>query len=310
MDLTLVLVSLLLSLSIIIFSHKFYLSKKIFDKANARSSHNVIATRSGGVATFMTLFIVSLTNYIIGNTLFDYSILIPLGILVAVGSYDDLYNVDFKLKFIFQIIAAKMIIDTGLLIDNFHGIMGLYEINRIFAQILTIFIIVSIINAINFIDGVDGLAISIVSIFIILFQYFSIDNTPYFNVSLILFSSILPLYYFNFKKKRKVFLGDAGTHFLGGLVSIYVIYILSNDYIIEPKFDLHKVLFVFSILSYPIIDLIRVFFLRIKNGKSPFVADKNHIHHIINYKVGSHLAVTSLISFSTIIIMLAIQFVF
>ena len=72
-----------------------------------------------------------------------------------------MYNIDFKLKFIFQIIAAKIIIDTGLLIDNFHGLFGIFEINRAVAQLLTIFIILSIINAINFIDGIDGLAISI-----------------------------------------------------------------------------------------------------------------------------------------------------
>ena len=46
-----------------------------------------------------------------------------------IGIYDDLYNVDFKLKFIFQIIVAKIIIDNGLLIDNFHGFFGVYEIN-------------------------------------------------------------------------------------------------------------------------------------------------------------------------------------
>ena len=69
--------------------------------------------------------------------------------------------IDFKLKFIFQIIAAKIIIDNGLIIDNLHGVFGIFEINRILAQILTIFIILAIINAINFIDGIDGLAISI-----------------------------------------------------------------------------------------------------------------------------------------------------
>ena len=77
--------------------------------------------------------------------------------MVIVGLYDDIYKLDFKLKFIFQIIAAKIIIDSGLIIDNLQ-VLGVFEINRIIAQILTIFIIVSIINAINFIDGIDGLA--------------------------------------------------------------------------------------------------------------------------------------------------------
>ena len=78
-------------------------------------------------------------------------------LLGLIGLYDDVYNLDFKLKFIFQIIAAKIIIDSGLIIDNFHGLFGIYEINRVSAQILTIFIICLIINSINFIDGIDGL---------------------------------------------------------------------------------------------------------------------------------------------------------
>ena len=94
-------------------------------------------------------------------------------LLGLIGLYDDVYNLDFKLKFIFQIIAAKIIIDSGLIIDNFHGLFGIYEINRASAQILTIFIICSIINSINFIDGIDGLAASIVIFFISSFEFFS-----------------------------------------------------------------------------------------------------------------------------------------
>ena len=84
-------------------------------------------------------------------------ILYQLSILLVVGLYDDIYDVDFKLKFLFQIIIAKILIDSGFIIDNFHGILGVYELNRIFAQVFTAFIIYSfIINSINFIDGVDG----------------------------------------------------------------------------------------------------------------------------------------------------------
>ena len=93
--------------------------------------------------------------------------------LLAIGLYDDVYKLDFKLKFIFQIIAAKIIIDYGLVIDNFHVLFLIYEINRVFAQMLTIFVIVSFINTINFIDGIDGLAISIIIMFLSMFVFFS-----------------------------------------------------------------------------------------------------------------------------------------
>ena len=291
--------SFICSLSLIILTQKHFLSKGYVDSINDRSSHSSIATRSGGVSVFLTLFLIATYNYVSGNTIFDYSIIIPLALLVIVGLYDDIYSVDFKLKFLFQIIAAKIIIDNGLIIDNIHGILGIYELNRIVAQLLTIFIIVAIINAINFIDGIDGLAISIIAVFIILFEFFALNISPFYNVSLIIISALLPLYYFNFRKSNKVFLGDAGSLFLGGIVSIYVVYILNNEYLIKPIYDIHKILFVLSILVYPIIDIIRIFCVRIYNKKSPFIPDKNHIHHLILNKVKNHIiTVVILVSIS------------
>ena len=73
------------------------------------------------------------------------------------------------LKFIFQIIAAKLIVDSGLIIDNLHGVIGIYELGRLASQLLTIFIIVAIINSINFIDGIDGLALSVIIVFVLSF---------------------------------------------------------------------------------------------------------------------------------------------
>ena len=299
MILSLLAFSFICSLSLIILTQKHFLSKGYVDSINDRSSHSSIATRSGGVSVFLTLFLIATYNYVSGNTIFDYSIIIPLALLVIVGLYDDIYSVDFKLKFLFQIIAAKIIIDNGLIIDNIHGVLGIYELNRIVAQLLTIFIIVAIINAINFIDGIDGLAISIIGVFIILFEFFALNISPFYNVSLIIISALLPLYYFNFRKSNKVFLGDAGSLFLGGIVSIYVVYILNNEYLIKPIYDVHKILFVLSILVYPIIDIIRIFCVRIYNKKSPFIPDKNHIHHLILNKVKNHIiTVVILVSIS------------
>ena len=230
--------------------------------------------------------------------------------LLVVGLYDDLYNLDFKLKFIFQIIAAKIIIDNGLIIDNLHGILGFFELNRIIAQLITIFFIVAIINSINFIDGIDGLAISIVSLFMILFEFFSSSDTNLYYLTVIMVFSILPLFYFNFKKENKVFLGDSGSLFLGALTSIYVLKILSQDYLIDSVYDMNKVLFVLSILFYPIVDIIRIVIIRIKEKKSPFEADKRHIHHLVMAKVKSHSLATMIIVLVSILIMIFMQFLF
>ena len=302
-----VFIAMAISSFLIFIVNQYFLSKNLIDKVNRRSSHSSLATRSGGISIFLTLFLISTYFYITGYEIYKFSLLVPLSILTTVGLYDDINGVDFKLKFIFQIIVAKIIIDNGLIIDNLHGFAGIYELDRVTAQLLTIFIIAAIINSINFIDGIDGLATTIVILFIAGFEFFSISVTPFFNLSSIVIGSLVPLYYFNFRSNNKVFLGDSGSLFLGGIISIYVITILTNDYIIKPEYDLHKIFFIFSILFYPIIDIVRIFYLRIIKGKSPFIADKKHIHHILLKSLKSHVYVTLLISVLTLFFILLAQ---
>ena len=310
MDLLLIFVSFILSCFTIILSQKYFLRNNYIDTINNRSSHSSVATRTGGVSLFSTLFLISVYFYLTGYEIYEFSLLIPLSVLMVIGLYDDISGVDFELKFIFQIITAKIIIDNGLIIDNLHGFAGIYELSRIIAQLLTIFIIVAVINSINFIDGIDGLASTIVILFISGFEFFSISLTSYINLSTILIASLTPLYYFNFRKKNKVFLGDSGSLFLGAIISIYVIRILTNDYIIKPEYDLHKILFVISILFYPIIDIVRIFFLRLIKGKSPFRPDKNHIHHLILKKISNHFQTTLIITGISILFLIFIQIIF
>ena len=308
--LPIILICIAISVTCNILFQKIFIGKNIIDKINERSSHSVIATRSGGVAIFSTLFIISSINYFNSVEIFDYSLIVPISLMLIVGLYDDIYKLDFKLKFIFQIIAAKIIIDNGLIIDNLHGVLNIYELNRIVAQLLTIFFIVAIINSINFIDGIDGLAISVVSLFIIAFEFFSSSSTDFIYLSVIIICSIIPLFYFNFKKENKVFLGDSGSLFLGTLTSIYVLKILSQDYFIDSEYDMNKVLFVISILFYPIVDIIRIVIIRLMQGKSPFVADKNHIHHILLSHIKSHFLVALSIFLSSTLVIILIQLFF
>jgi len=208
--------------------------------------------------------------------------------MFIVGVYDDFYNADFKLKFLLQIIVAKIIIDQGYVISNYHGLFGLYELPWLLAQLSTVFVFLVIINAFNFIDGIDGLAITEVIKTIILIEFFSNNRTPLTPFFILLVLSLLPLYYFNFKKKTKVFLGDGGSLLLGTMVSIYIFYVLGNEYQFKEGFLMNKTLFVIMIVLYPLVDLLRVFIIRIKEGKSPFIADQNHLHHLLLKRGFSH----------------------
>lgn len=138
---------------------KVFIFYKKFDEFNQRSSHKTLATRTGGIGVFVTLLSVSFYFYFRNINLFDYTLFIPLSIMFIIGAYDDLYNADFKLKFLLQIIVAKIIIDQGYIITDYYGLFGFNEIPWFIAQLTTVFVFLVIVNAINFIDGIDGLAI-------------------------------------------------------------------------------------------------------------------------------------------------------
>ena len=286
---------------------RVFTSLKKFDAINHRSIHRTKATKTGGISIFLTIFIFTSYLYVQSEELFDFSILIPLGIMFIVGVYDDFYNADFKLKFLFQIIVAKILIDYGLLIDNFHGVFGLQEIPRITSQLFTVFVFLVIVNAFNFIDGIDGLAITEAIKVILVVEFLSQNTTPFFYLGTITVLALFPLYYFNFRRDYKVFLGDAGSLFLGTLISVYIFHILGQGFQMKDNYDLNKPLLAISLIIYPLLDLLRVFVIRVKDKKSPFNPDQNHIHHWLLKRGVNHFIIVFLInSFSILFLSLLI----
>ena len=282
---------------------KFFVNRQIFDAINHRSVHKSTATKTGGIAIFITLFLFSIIYYIKGDEIFDFSLLIPLGIMFIVGVYDDFYNADFKLKFLLQIIVAKILIDQGLVINDFHGVFGLDIIPNVPSQLFTIFVFLVIVNAINFIDGIDGLAITETIKVIVLIEFFSNQPTKIYSLGVLSLFCLLPLYYFNFKRENKVFLGDAGSLLLGTLISIYIFTLLGNDFKITENFSSNRAILSMAILIYPLIDLLRVFYIRVKNKKSPFRPDNNHIHHFLLSKGIGHLGICLIIQFVSLLLL-------
>jgi len=283
---------------------KVFIYFKKFDDFNHRSSHKTLATRTGGVGIFLTLLSISFFFYFQGIELFDYSLFIPLAIMFIVGVYDDFYNADFKLKFLLQIIVAKILIDQGYVISNYHGLFGLYEVPWFLAQLSTVFVFLVLVNAINFIDGIDGLAITEVAKIILVVEFFSDGLTRLATQGLLIIASFLPLYYYNFKKKRKVFLGDGGSLFLGTVVAIYVFYVLGTDFNFKPELKTNKTLFAVFILLYPLIDLLRVFIIRIRNNRSPFQPDQNHLHHVLIKRGLKPISICVFLTISSLLLLL------
>ena len=303
MNTSLSLVTILLSIATVFILKKWFTRIGKFDAINHRSVHDAQATKTGGITVFVTLFFITTYLYIIKQELFDFSLLIPLGIMFIVGVYDDFYNADFKLKFFLQIVVAKILIDQGFIIDHFHGVLGLQEIPRIAGQIFTVFVFLVIVNAINFIDGVDGMAITEIIKVILLVEFFSKSTTPIYFLGIIIILSSITLYYFNFKKENKVFLGDAGSLLFGTLIAVYLFHVLGSEYTFKDYYQINKPLLTITLIIYPLADLLRVFIIRISNKKSPFSPDQNHIHHLLLKKGYSHFKVVLIIQFISLMIL-------
>lgn len=296
-----------LSLILNFIFNRFFVKTNRIDIINSRSSHDVAATRTGGISIFTGLFLITLILYFARKELFDFSLLLPLGILFIIGVYDDLYNADFKLKFLIQIIVAKLLIDQGYIINDFNGFLGLEYVPNLIAQITTVFIFLLVVNSINFIDGIDGLAASIFLFSITSFELLIFKESPLLQINLICIALLFPFYFFNLKNKNKVFLGDSGSLFLGGLIAINLFSFLSDKSIYTLSFD--STLISISILFYPLIDLLRVFILRISNRTSPFQADKNHLHHRLESVFYKHYTRSIFIIILNILLLLVILYI-
>ncbi len=309
MNTLLCIITILLSITIVYALKKCFTRLGKFDAINYRSVHDTQATKTGGIAVFTTLFFISIYLYISQQKLFDFSLLIPLGIIFIVGVYDDFYNADFKLKFFLQIIVAKILIDQGFIIDHFHGVIGLQEIPRVASQIFTVFVFLVIVNAINFIDGIDGMAITELVKVILVAELFSEAKTPIYFLGILMILSSIPLYYFNYKKDNKVFLGDAGSLLFGSLIAVYLFYVLGSEYTFKERFKINKPLFTMSLIIYPLIDLLRVFIIRISNKKSPFSPDQNHIHHLLLNKGYSHFKIVLTIQLISLLFLALVEII-
>ena len=248
MEFYVIFLAFVLSILFHIIVQNFFLKKKYFDDFNHRTSHKTVATRSGGISIFSSLFLLSILYYFLKIELFDYSLFIPLGILFTIGVYDDLYQADFKIKFLMQLIVAKILIDQGFTISSLYGFLGIYEIPWIFSQLITAITFVIIVNAYNFIDGIDGLAISETVKNLCFFLYILSQDDPLYNLGFLLLFICIPFYFFNFKKRRKVFLGDAGSLFLGGVNLIFLFHILNPNVVLSNINHVNKILLPLGVL--------------------------------------------------------------
>jgi len=266
----------------------------LVDIPNKRSSHSTPKPKGAGIAIFLTSYLYFL---IVKNDFFMeyFFFFVSSAIVFAIGLYDDIKNIAPKFKFLAIWIAVILLFFTTDLKLLSLGIWFNHNLTlpTILALMLNLFVISGYTNALNLVDGLDGLAGSISLIIFATFLYLGIRFEDIFviNISLSFVVFIVAFLLFNWYPS-KIFMGDSGSLLLGFVISIVAIKLTKH-------ISITTVLF---LAGLPVIDTMIVMIRRIKNGLSPFSADKSHSHHILQKRLNSIPKTVFAMSFIQIIL--------
>lgn len=269
--------------------------KQLMDVPGERSSHINKVPTLGGVALFFG--IVVSTSIFATDLGVNYSFFLSaITILFFIGLMDDLLVVAPDKKLYGQIVSTILIIfGSGIMINSFSGLFGIYKIPYFIGVLLTIFVFIVLINAYNLIDGIDGLAAGIGIVICLCFVYIFYRIFDY-GIGILAVSTLAVLLGFgryNLSKKFKIFMGDTGSMVIGFILTFMAIRFLyiSETSNLGLKTGPVILLFIFVI---PILDTLYVFTIRVLRKRNPFSPDKNHLHHQF-LKLGFNHLQTSII---------------
>ncbi|MCM4174106.1 undecaprenyl/decaprenyl-phosphate alpha-N-acetylglucosaminyl 1-phosphate transferase [Arenibacter sp. TNZ] len=286
-------------------------SKNLMDEPIDRSMHTAKTPTLGGVGMFITFSLTLITaGMLLGLSQEDLlkllSLLAATITLMFLGIKDDPLGLAPKKKFIIQALAATLVIVlTDVRIASCYGLLGMEELPYLASVVFSIFVFLAVINAFNLIDGIDGLAGTIAIIVSASFGVFYFLNGRYLMVavSFALIGALIGFLRYNLSEKRKIFMGDCGSMFVGFLLAYQAISFLEfNAKEVTPYTIQVAPIMAMAILSFPILDTVRVFIIRIAQKRSPFSADSNHIHHRMLDMGLSHKRATVILAIINILV--------
>ncbi len=225
-------------------------------------------------------------------------------ILVSAGVSDDTAGLSPPVKFLLQS-AAAFVAMLFIPMPTSFSFFGLFEIplSGVFGFFFVFFRLIFTINAVNFSDGLDGLASGLSITALTALSALGIINGKYTAaiVSLILAFAVLGFLPYN-RYEAKIYMGDSGSQFLGLAIALISLSVTKNNsYTIETS------LFLFI----PTLDTILSVLRRLLHGKSPFTADRGHLHHALLSRGVRHPdAVKLLVSASALVALLTLGFSF
>ncbi|MGB1038442.1 MAG: glycosyltransferase family 4 protein [Bacteroidia bacterium] len=274
----------------------------LLDKPNGRKVHVKPIPVIGGLAIGITIVLALFVSPLFQEAVLKYAIVLTTSLLLMiVGILDDRLNLRASHRLIIQMICGYAIAASGIRITSLYGILGIVDLNIFASYALTIFLICGVVNAFNLIDGIDGLAGLMSLLGFALFGYLAwmLGDYTLLVILAVMMGAISGFLRYNLSVK-KIFLGDGGSLLLGFILVVTGVQLieLSNA---NPSVDVRDtVSIVFGIFLIPVLDSLRVYYVRMKNGFSPFRADKNHIHHLFLYFDISHQTISSSIAVASL----------
>jgi UDP-GlcNAc:undecaprenyl-phosphate GlcNAc-1-phosphate transferase len=292
-----------LSIAVILMPRLARIGKQfgLVDRPNSRKVHNSPKPLVGGLGMILA-FAMSCILFVPMTGMRGFFAGVVL--LFIIGFLDDYKELGHRWKFFGQVTAAMlMMFLSDVYLTNFGNLLYFGDIHfGLFALPLTVFCTVGITNAINMIDGLDGLAggVSLVAFIAFAILGYMTAQWNYFFISLALAGAALGFLRYNWRPAR-IFMGDAGSLFLGfTLVYLSIIMTQGPTGTVRPVMPL-------LVLAVPITDTITLMVKRAMVGKSPFHADRYHLHHIlIRIGMSKRMAVVTILAVSSLFAITAI----
>lgn len=282
-------------------------------RPNKRMSHSGDVPNIGGLNicfSFMLTYLLFEYDQLSQSQFF----LIGLFAIMSVGFIDDVLVLTPTAKLFGETLAGIALIGfADQRISHLFGLFGIEEIGLIPSYLLSLFVLIAIINAVNLIDGIDGLASGLGILYCLFFSvYFGLaGETSWSILGICMIGALAVFFIYNvFGHREKIFMGDSGSLLLGYLLTAFVFHFCEiNAYHAVPEaLEMSAAPAVaICVLTVPLFDTIRVSLTRIKQHRSPFQPDKNHIHHLLLRTGLNHIQTTCvLLSVSILFIGLAV----
>jgi len=253
----------------------------LLDRPGGRKDHARPIPVTGGIAMSVAALVVGLSLF--ESTSAFKSFALAAFLLVLVGVLDDLYDLRWWFRIGVQALAALVVVQGGVRIEQIGPVFGMGSLDLGYLSVpFTVFATVGLINAVNMIDGRDGLAGTLVLSCLAMLAGAAVysGNVLIAERSAVLCGVLLAFLWFNWRfpwrDGARAFMGNSGSAFLGLVVAWFSFRLTQN-----PGHPVSPVLALW-LLPVPVIDCLVLILRRLKEGRSPFAADRNHIHHLMS----------------------------